>query len=445
MLERLRSAWSSAMPARRSVNASAEHRPFASAVAANVLVKVVAAIFQFVLMFSLARVLGGEKFGVYTYAISLAGMAALFSQAGFMQTNIRFLTEYRVEEQWGLHRGFEIFSRRIVFGSGFFLSIILGILSQTVLRNSAFSQATLFAAPLVLLLSVFQFRVSQLMAFKKFVVGHTLQGVLLPIGMLAGLCTIVFGFGQESSANLILGIQLVVVFALSIVATSIVKSKTPEQVLQAAPQYLKTQWLSVALTLLLVNGFTEINARLDAIMLGAMIGELEVGAYRIATQVSTLVVFSLFALSPFISQQVSESHAKREFAQMSTFLFKSSSVLACIALLSTIAIFCFGKPILRLIGSEFLVAYHPLLVLCAGKCVYAICGPAGAALTVIGRHYQLAVIFGFSALLNVIGNFVLIPQFGMMGAAISSAATTVVANASMLALMVLILRSGADQ
>lgn len=212
-----------------------------------------------------------------------------------------------------------------------------------------------------------------------------------------------------------------------------------------APQYLKKQWLSVALTLLLVNGFTEINARLDAIMLGVMVGELEVGAYRIATQVSTLVIFSLFALSPFISQQVSEAHAKREFAQISAFLLKSSSVLACIALLSTIAIFCFGVPILKLIGPEFLIAYHPLLVLCGGKCFYAICGPAGAALTVIGRHNQLAVIFGFSALLNVIGNFLLIPQYGMLGAAISSATTTIVANLSMLTLMAVVLRSSASR
>ena len=83
----------------------------------------------------------------------------------------------------------------------------------------------------------------------------------------------------------------------------------------------------------------------------------------------------------------------------------------------------FTQPILNLFGSDFIAARWVLLTLIVGKLINAFTGPVGYLLDLTGYQNQSALIRSCSTLVNVILNFIAIPLFGMLGAAIATALT----------------------
>jgi len=80
----------------------------------------------------------------------------------------------------------------------------------------------------------------------------------------------------------------------------------------------------------------------------------------------------------------------------------------------------FGKIILNFYGFEFREAYTPLLILLPGQLLNICCGSVGLILSLTGYQYYTAIIFAASSFVNISLNFLLIPAYGMIGAAIST-------------------------
>ena len=88
----------------------------------------------------------------------------------------------------------------------------------------------------------------------------------------------------------------------------------------------------------------------------------------------------------------------------------------------------FGEPLLRLFGAPFVAVRLPLAVLVGGQLVNAAAGPVGYLLAMTGHQDDNARVFAVSALLNLGLNALLIPAFGLIGAASATALTMAVWN-----------------
>jgi O-antigen/teichoic acid export membrane protein len=84
-----------------------------------------------------------------------------------------------------------------------------------------------------------------------------------------------------------------------------------------------------------------------------------------------------------------------------------------------------GRPALSFIfGPEFGAAYLPLLILCAGQLVNAATGCAILLLNMTGNERYPLLATMVAAFLNVMLNLLLIPPYGIHGAAIATASST---------------------
>ena len=88
----------------------------------------------------------------------------------------------------------------------------------------------------------------------------------------------------------------------------------------------------------------------------------------------------------------------------------------------------FGDRILGLFGAEFVAARWSMTVLILGQLVNVGSGSVGYLMGMTGHHRQSAFVLGCSAVLNIILNAILIPIFGIMGAAIATALTMALWN-----------------
>ena len=81
-----------------------------------------------------------------------------------------------------------------------------------------------------------------------------------------------------------------------------------------------------------------------------------------------------------------------------------------------------------LFGHEFGRAYWPLLLLAVGQLVNAWFGPTGMLLNMTGHEREVTRAVTVAAGMNVVLNLLLIPPFGVVGAAIATSASLVFWN-----------------
>jgi O-antigen/teichoic acid export membrane protein len=80
---------------------------------------------------------------------------------------------------------------------------------------------------------------------------------------------------------------------------------------------------------------------------------------------------------------------------------------------------------LLLFGDEFTAGRLSLAILCGAYLVNAAMGTSGYLLIMTKHEHAAAVAFGCSAAINVLGNFLLIPVWGINGAATATALSVV--------------------
>ena len=85
----------------------------------------------------------------------------------------------------------------------------------------------------------------------------------------------------------------------------------------------------------------------------------------------------------------------------------------------------FGRPMLSLFGPQFTDGYHLMFILAAGLLARAAIGPIERLLNMLGEQRVCAMVYAGAFALNLVLCFVLIPLFGMAGAAIATASALI--------------------
>ena len=157
----------------------------------------------------------------------------------------------------------------------------------------------------------------------------------------------------------------------------------------------------------------------DVILVGALAGAGAAGVYGAASRfVSAGLIISTamrMVISPRFSALLSEN--KTGAVQM---LY--STTLTWIVLLGTpiYAIFMFFAPTaLRWLGAGFETGSTALVILCAGAITSLLAGNVDSVLMMSGRSGWMAVNKSVVLAVNIVGNLVLVPVWGIVGAAAS--------------------------
>ncbi len=88
----------------------------------------------------------------------------------------------------------------------------------------------------------------------------------------------------------------------------------------------------------------------------------------------------------------------------------------------------FGGWVLGLFGQPFIVALPCLYIFIFGHVVSAMAGSVGLLLSMTGHHNEVALVTGISVVLNVALNLLLVPHYGIEGAAAATAISLVCWN-----------------
>jgi O-antigen/teichoic acid export membrane protein len=190
----------------------------------------------------------------------------------------------------------------------------------------------------------------------------------------------------------------------------------------------ENQGFRQALYFALIAGISVLNAQADVLMLGFMSTADNVGIYRIASRVASLVIFALIAVGASLAPRISALYARDDHTELQSLAFKGALATSVIGLPIALVLIFFGDWVLLLFGRDFQAGAVALSVLSIGQLINTFVGIVAVMLSMTGHEQKLAKIFAIAALLNVLMNAVLIPLYGVVGAASATAVSGILLN-----------------
>lgn len=393
--------------------------------------RVVATGLAFVTSVVLARLLGPSGYGVYAYVIALLYLLSIPASMGMSKLLIRNVSAYRARSEPGLTAGLLERSDQLVVAASIAVALIAYAASAGLSGDPTSTKTRCFwiVLPALPLLVLARTKQSALQGLNRVVLGQLAENIVLPgfFLLLVGVWWVAPRTELEPSTTV--GLYVVSTgFALG-TALHLLRKHLPSEVADSEAEYDTRQWMRSAVPLFLVAGLHVINSRTDVVMLGALADPESVGIYNVAARGAEFVVFFLSAAERAFGPTVAslyEYDAKEKLQRLVTTLAQGVFLLSIPVAASFIF---FGDWILDFVyGPSYAEGHLALAILSGANLVAIALGAVSLLLIMTGHEREAAIGVGISAILNVVLNAVLIPFFGIAGAAVATGTSLVLWN-----------------
>ncbi len=394
-------------------------------------------VFGYVTQAVLARTFGAGQFGLYTLGIAVISAANILSQFGFDNGVVRYVAHYRTQEDAARVRGTIIQAVGITVGISLVVAVALffgaGALTGWLNQPEAepIVRAFAFALPLFALMSILAWATQ---GFQTVTYATYAQQILRPLVYFVLVVGVYFtGAGLGG---------VVVAYAVSMGVGAVFALYFLRKLFpllfdrRVSPKFETRALVSVSLPMS-VQRFTQYaNNWTGVLVLGLFQSASAVGIFQAAFRTATLATLVRFAFngifSPIISNLYSRGEMedlKRLYKDVTRWTFTGAFALfLVIVLLASEILLVFGGP-------EFTEGWTALVIVAAAQLFSTSVGPAPRMLAMTGNQNVVMVASATGAVLGVGACFLLVPEFGLVGAAIGVSAAISLENAATLVMV----------
>jgi O-antigen/teichoic acid export membrane protein len=374
----------------------------------------------------LARALGVEGYGVYAYVITWVTALGLVATLGFRTAVLRFASSYRAQEEWNLLRGIVGYADRWVLFSGVCVAFMIAgtILALGGRLSAELTRTFIVGGAVVPFLALLDVRSYLLRVFDR--VGWALAPMLIvrPTStlLLVGVLLVSGPYAVPPSWAMAATL-LSTVIALLLVSLVLRRSRPPG--LAHAPVAERPEeWRRAALPLFVMVVIQALLSRSDVIMIGGLAGTTDAGIYAVSARIAGLVGFALIAMNTIFAPTIAALHARGEHVALQSLVTIAARWTALSALLIGLPLFVLAEWVLGMFGDAFAVGATALRILLVGHLVSATIGSVAYIMVMTGHERQSAIVDGAAAVAQIALYALVIPSFGLEGAAVVASART---------------------
>lgn len=378
----------------------------------------------------LANLLGKSEYGVFVYVVSWLAVLQAVALFGMDRTVIRFISEYRAQGEWSRLRGLLVYAHSIVFVIGVCVAIVMAAtgvgLYMADMRQ--YAAGIVVGAVSLPFMAICMVRQAILQGLKRAPIAQIPELIVRPI-VLGALAWLAYYVSENSLVGPgALGVYGVAVLVAMIVGSIPLVRTLPKEVFGKASTFQSREWIQMALPILALSSFHILNKRVDILFVGSIGGSDAAGVYGAASRFTDIVVFGLTAVNMVAAPYIAEYYAKNNHTMLVRMVRLTAWGALALCVPAAIAFVVVGRPLLEVFGEGFGVGYMPMVILAVGQVGNAATGPVGVILTMTGRQRHAAMVSGVLVVSNLGLNAVLVPLYGMNGAAIATATTTILNN-----------------
>jgi len=395
------------------------------------LLKISQAFFSFITTMLLARIFGAEGYGIYAYAFAFGTLLSIPAQAGLPTLVIRETARGMAKQKPELVRGIWRWASKVAVLISLSLLFVTGIVFL-ILKGKKFGvkEWTFFWSLLLIpFMCLGNLRGAALRGLHKVVIGQLPEFFIRPALFLIFICIAGFFLHQKLTPPQVMALNVFSAILAFTIGTWLLWKNTPLSIHKATPIYDKKRWFGSLIPLAFIAGMGVINNQTDIVMLGIFKPSAEVGIYKVAVQIAFFASFGLQAVNMVVAPRFATFYTKSEMNRLQHLVTRSAQAVLALNLLVTGFFVLFGRTFLDVIfGREYTFAYVPLLILLGGQLVNSAAGSVGFLLNMTGHEKDTARGVALAAGINIVLNFLLIPQLGSKGAAIATAVSMMTWN-----------------
>ena len=394
--------------------------------------KVFGALSGYIMAFLLTKRGGAEAVGIYELSFTCIMLLSVVSRFGLDGAIVRYIGVFGAKNQEGsvkwLYRKSMLFAMTfaVILGLGvYFLAPVLSSVFGDEPGDESLIQPFRWAAVAIVFFTLLNMNGETLRGYKKMLAYSFFQQ-----GSVIFLAVAVLFFLPGNELAGLRGVQafLAASVVLFLFSQFNVVRKFKEVAPYKAPDEPFKNVVRVAWPIFLSSSIFMVISWTDTLMIGYFLNKADVGIYRIAFKISTVITFTQFAVNGIAAPMIAEHYHNNDLKGLRTLIHKIGLFNFLLSVPIFVIILVAPTFLLGLFGQEYVDGKSILLTLSFGQVVFALSGPVMYILTMTKHEKMALYIMYVTAGINLIGNLILIPLLGLQGAAIATALTTFLWN-----------------
>ncbi len=373
---------------------------------------------------AIGRFWGAEMLGEYLLIMATINLVGVFMPLGFETIGTYFAAEYRARGEgkalWGfMARAYShiLAVGAVLFLVGYGLAGMGGEPGRIIQAHWGPVALMAFSASLVMVTGAL------LIGLKRPYSGYFADSVFRPMLVILAflIATMVAGGNATEGFNDFVWIVAIGYFGIAAGQMFwLVGAIRPIPTERPVPTGEARRWWRFALPWMIIVVATDFFFDLDLILLSGYLSREELAIFGVCTRIFSLVSFAVVAVYSVTLPDIFESNVAADKAGFAAKLGEANLVATTIAGILLVVMVIGGPVALMLFGPEFMAGAVPLAILCLSLIVRSAMGPASLVLSIHDRPYAPLPAIAISLTALVVGNLLLVPPFGLMGAAIAA-------------------------
>lgn len=369
----------------------------------------------------LVRLIGAFEYGIFVTvwvaAVILGGIACLGFQTGI----IRFISEYRSSGEHDYLRG----SILGALSWAFLGATIIAAIGSSIIYMFPGLFENYFLVPIYLAAICLP-----MLALQEVQDGvaraHNWPGTALaPTFILRPILILMFMAGAiyldyAADAPTAMLATIFATYCASIGQFFLLVKKLRKAVPKGPRKYLPAKWLVITMPIFLIEGFYNLLTNVDIIFVSHYMQPDQVAVYFAAAKTLALVHFVYFAVKAAAAHRFSTYRASGDHSRYEQFIQETVHWTFWPSLFLALVMLVAGKYFLMLFGPSFVAGESIIWILTIGIIVRSSVGPAESVLTMSGKQKACAFVYAVTLMLNLFLNWMLIPIYGLNGAAMAT-------------------------
>lgn len=398
----------------------------------------------FVLLFKILGALSGYAFtilvfrwagkggyGVFELAFTALTLITVLARLGLESAIVKYISGYMVTKEYGKAVRIYQFSFWIILALSIALGAGLFVFAtplSSLFDGQNLSEAFQWAALAIPAYSILQLNGETLRGLKRMKEFSYLQN-----GTLMLLATMVFWLwfdrdlanGVAAVKAYVGAVYFLTIFSFYYLRTAYVKDLGSPTMLPVGRRGV----ISSAIPMMISGSMFLVMSWTDTLMIGHFMTDADVGLYRFVFKMATLITFAQFAINSIVAPMISGFMADQNIPGLRKIIHQIGLINLVMSLPIFLIFAVFPEWILDTAGNgDMSDGVTVFVILAIGQVVNALCGPVMYTLNMSGHEKVSQRIMLWTATLNLVANLVLIPMYGILGAAIATTVSMMIWN-----------------
>lgn len=376
----------------------------------------------YIVILIISKQYGAEIVGIYNLTFNLLTFIAMICMLGINISILRYVGQYKDKEDFKLKKIYQngiklVLPVSIIFS--FLIYINAEFIATKVFDNILYIDVLKYMSFFLPLLTILNINIEYIRGLKQIKISEYLRNVNQPLIVILFILISSQFISNEILPIYILGLAIFITSVISIIIMykyiSKVKNEADYNTNLTNKELLNT---SIPMMFTTLSIFLISNSGL--FILEYYSTTKDVGIYSVILKISMLVSIVLIVVNTISAPKFSKLYWSGNKKQLQEVINKSTKIIFLVSLLISLILLIFSERILGYFGNDFSIGSDILSILILGQLINSFTGSVNILMNMIGKQKKLQQITLLILIINIILSLLLIPSYGMIGAAIST-------------------------